>query len=86
MALYKWTVEGESHHPHSSPEWWPESTGGTVESDCGGDALVKIIAGGASPRITGEPAAPVEDTIPWDIIDCDRGVVITIEPTEGEKP
>jgi hypothetical protein len=76
---YAWTVQGESHRPHSSPEWHPEEASGVIEvredlADAG-DALITIITG------HGEGATD-ESTIPWDLFSLDREVSITFRPSD----
>jgi hypothetical protein len=66
---FRWTVEGETHRPNSSPEYEPESASGTIEADGAGEALEMMVRGlGASPN----------DTIPWDLIDQHRPINIGI--------
>jgi hypothetical protein len=81
---YTWTVRGESHHPHSSPQWRLEEASGVIEvreelADAG-DALVTIITG------RGE-GGTLEATIPWDLFSLAREVSITFGPAgEAESP
>jgi len=72
---FAWTVEGESHHPHSSPEWKPEEASGTISAEGAGEALERIVTG---------VGFPLNDTIPWDIIDQEREIIITIRLVEDE--
>ena len=71
---YAWTVEGESYHPHSSQEWQPEEASGTIRAEGAGEALERIVRG---------VGFPLNDTIPWDIIDQDREIIITIRPVDN---
>lgn len=79
---YAWTVQGESHHPHASPEWRLEEASGVIEvrtelADAG-DMLVTIITGQGA-------GTTLESTIPWDLFSLDRKVTITFGPALGER-
>jgi hypothetical protein len=71
MIRFQWQINSECHHPGSSPEFRPESEGGTIEAESAGDALVKIITGQGDRAMS-------EDVISWDAIDQARPITITI--------
>lgn len=73
---FAWTVEGESHHEHSSIPWRSESHDGVIAADCAGEALQRIVTGG--------PGTTLDDTIPWDLIDQSRPITITLRPVDKE--
>ncbi len=76
MTLYAWTVSGERYHEGSSDPWRIETADGVIEAECAGEALEKIVNG------VGEP---LENTIPWDLIDQEREITITIRPADDKE-
>lgn len=73
MTDFRWTVSGESRRLHSSPPWRPESHEGRIAAESAGAALEAIITG---------RGATLTDSIPWDLIDQDRPITITIRPEQ----
>jgi hypothetical protein len=74
-VAFRWEIHGDCRRPNSSPEWTPESHGGTVTAESAPDALLAII--------TGKGAGGLDHSISWDLIDPDRPFTITIQPADG---
>lgn len=74
-TTFEWSVQGESYHEGSSSPWRSEYHEGTITAESAGYALEKIVSG------LGEDTT-LENTIPWDLIEQDREITITIKPRE----
>jgi hypothetical protein len=72
---FTWTVAGESYRPGSNPAWRSESYSSEIAAETAGEALEKIVRG-LGKGTTGD------NTIPWDLIEQDREITITIKPSE----
>lgn len=69
---FRWWVVSWSYHEGSSRPWRQESHEGSVDADSLGAALDGIVTGGA------------DDSIPWDLINQDREVTISIRPVDDD--
>jgi len=72
---FRWSIEGDTYLPHSVPEWRAESAEGSIEAEGAGEALAMMVSG---------LGAPLNDTIPWDLISQDRPITIRIWPASAE--
>lgn len=67
---FGWKVEGECHHPNSTPEYRPVFDSGTIRAEGAGEVLERIVTG----KGVGDNA------INWDVVDQSRPIVISIWP------
>jgi hypothetical protein len=72
---FAWSVAGESFHEGSSSPWKPEHHEGVFYAENAGEALERIVSG------LGE-GTTMDNTIPWDLIEQDREITITIRPAD----
>jgi hypothetical protein len=70
---FEWTVAGEFYREGSSDPWRGASAAGKIAAESAGEALEKIVTG-LGEGTTGD------NTIPWDCIEQDREITITIKP------
>lgn len=75
---FRWAVTGESYHEGCADPWRSEHHEGEISAEHAAEALEQIIMGPESQ--TGR----TNDTLPWDLIDGDREITITIRPSEME--
>lgn len=71
---FEWTAEGEVYR-HGSDPWQFTEASGRIAAESAGAALEKIVTGQGEGTTLG-------NTLPWDVLDQDRKITITIQPAE----